>query len=71
MYNGLIVEELIKEDIINAVRDYEPRIEINGSNIQIIRTDRTVQIYIQYIIKETGEINEFNLELSHDDNPYA
>lgn len=71
MYNGLIVEELIKEDIINAVRDYEPRIQITGSDIDIVRTDRTVQIYIQYLIKETGEVNEFNLELSPEDNPYA
>lgn len=71
MYEGLIVEELIREDIINAIRDYEPRIEVTGSDIQIIQTSRTVQIYIQYVIKETGEVNEFNLELSPEDNPYA
>lgn len=70
MYNGIVVEPLIREDIINAINDYEPRIECNESDINIIRSGNTIGIYIQYNIKDTNEVNQFNLELSLEDNPY-
>lgn len=70
MYNGVIVEPLIKEDIVNAISDYEPRITCNSSDISIVQTGELVKIYIQYVIKDTDQVNTFNLELSHDDNPY-
>lgn len=70
MYNGVIVEPLIKEDIINAISDYEPRITCTSNDITILQSGDLVQIYIQYIIKDTNQVNAFNLELSHDDNPY-
>lgn len=70
MYNGVIVEPLIREDIINAISSYEPRISCNSNDISIIQTGNLVQIYIQYTIKDTNQVNTFNLELSHDDNPY-
>lgn len=69
-YNGVIIESLIKEDIMNAVQKYEPRIEMSTSNIYLEQDGRILRIYIQYTIKETGEVNEYNMELTTDDNPY-
>lgn len=64
------MEPLIKEDILNAVHKYEPRVTINSNDIFIEQNGRTVNIYLQYTIKETGEVNDYNLELTTDDNPY-
>ena len=64
------MEPLIKEDILNAVQKYEPRVNINSNDIFIEQNGRTVNIYLQYTIKETGEVNDYNLELTTDDNPY-
>ena len=70
MYQGVVVEALLKEDIINAVTAYEPRVEMSPSDITIVSDNTTVKIYIQYIIKETGQINEYNMEITAEDNPY-
>ena len=64
------MEPLIKEDILTAVQKYEPRVTINSNDIFIEQNGRTVNIYLQYTIKETGEVNDYNLELTTDDNPY-
>ncbi len=64
------MEPLIKEDILNAIQKYEPRVTINSNDIFIEQNGRTVNIYLQYTIKETGEVNDYNLELTTDDNPY-
>lgn len=40
------------------------------SDIELAQDGRILRIYIQYIIKETGEINTYNMELAADDNPY-
>lgn len=68
-YNGLIIEPILKEDIINAIEKYEPRISLNSNDITIVTENQEVQIYLTYEIKETGEINDYNLEISADDNP--
>lgn len=68
-YQGAIIEPLIREDILQAVSKYEPRIYMTESDIQLINNGTTLQIYITYTIKETGEINEYNLEISTKDNP--
>ena len=70
MYQGVVVEALLKEDIINAVTAYEPRVEMSPSDITIVSDKTTVKIYIQYVIKETGQINEYNMEITAEDNPY-
>ena len=69
-YNGVLIESLIKDDIINAVQKYEPRIEMSTSDIYLEQNNRVLNIYIQYVIKETGEVNDYNMELTTDDNPY-
>lgn len=68
-YNGLIVAELIKEDILDAVEKYEPRIIMTTNDITLVEDTNLLQIYLKYVIKETGEINEYNLEITPDDNP--
>ena len=69
MYNGVLIQKLIKEDIIEAVNKYEPRIFMNENDISIVQNQTTVDIYIQYEILQTGEINQYNLEITPDDNP--
>lgn len=68
-YNGIIVETLIKEDIVNAISNYEPRIIVKYNDITVVSENRLVRIYIQYEIKETGQINQFNLDITAMDNP--
>ena len=70
MYNGVLIQKLIKEDIIEAVNKYEPRIFMNENDISIVQNQTTVEIYIQYEILQTGEINQYNMEITADDNPY-
>lgn len=68
-YNGLIIGELIKEDILDAIEKYEPRITMNANDITLVENTNLLQIYITYTIKETGEINSYNLDITPDDNP--
>lgn len=70
MYNGVLIEQLVKEDILDAVAKYEPRIIMYADDIQLVQDYQTLYIYIQYEIKETGEINQYNLEITQNDNPY-
>lgn len=68
-YNGIVIEPLLKEDIIQAVEKYEPRITVQESDITIVFKDQIVYIYMMYEIKETGQINQYNLEITSEDNP--
>ena len=68
-YNGVIIDSLIREDILDAVSKYEPRIEMGMNDITIVKDINVVNIYIQYLIKESGEINQYNLEITSADNP--
>lgn len=70
MYNGVLIQELVKEDILNAVAKYEPRVIMYADDIQLVQDMQTLFIYIQYEIKETGEINQYNMEITQNDNPY-
>lgn len=68
-YNGIIVDTLIVEDILEAVDKYEPRITMSDSDIKIVKDIDKINIYIQYLIKESGEVNTYNLEVTPLDNP--
>lgn len=68
-YQGVIIAELIKEDIIDAISKYEPRIIVTSNDIVIEENINVVKIYIQYEIKDTGEINTYNMDITPDDNP--
>lgn len=69
-YQGVIIDELIKEDILNAVSKYEPRIKMTTDDITLVPDGNIMRIYIVYTIKETGEVNDYNMEITSDDNPY-
>ena len=69
-YNGVIIDQLIKEDIAQAINKYEPRIVVNENDVVIEKAIDVVNIYILYTIKDTNELNEYNMELTNDDNPY-
>ena len=68
-YRGVVLAELIKEDILDAVQKYEPRITMTTDDITIVNNINNIEIYLQYIIKETGEINKYNMEITPNDNP--
>lgn len=68
-YQGVIVESLIREDITSAIEKYEPRISMDTNDIVIDTDGNTVRIYINYTIKETGEVNQYNMDITSDDNP--
>ena len=68
-YQGVIVESLIREDITSAIEKYEPRISMDSNDIIIDTDGNTVHIYINYTIKETGEVNQYNTDITSDDNP--
>ena len=61
---------MIIEDIINALAKYEPRIIMTERDITIINDIQVLHIYMTYTIKETGEVNEYNLDIKPEDNPY-
>ena len=68
-YRGVVLAELIKEDILDAVQKYEPRIIMTTDDITIVNNINNIEIYLQYTIKETGEINNYNMEITPNDNP--
>ena len=68
-YQGVVINTLIIEDIMTAVEKYEPRVKMTPENIIIDQQTNYVGIYITYTIKETGEINTLNLEITDADNP--
>lgn len=68
-YNGVIVEQLIKEDILDAVEKYEPRITMTTNDIVLVVDVNTVHIFLNYTIKDTGEVNSFNMDVTPNDNP--
>ena len=69
-YNGLIVQQLVKEDILNAVSKYEPRITMTADDISIVQNVDRLSIYISYTIKDTNEVNQYNMDITTLDNPY-
>lgn len=66
-YNGVLIQSLVEEDILNAVEKYEPRITMTSSDIELVQEGRILKIYLQYTIKETNQVNEYNMELSLND----
>lgn len=64
-YNGVILSELCKEDIIEAASIWEKRCTINKDDITIIRKDRYVYIYILYTNVITGTVEELELNLDY------
>lgn len=64
-YNGVILADLCKEDIMEAASIWEKRCTINKDDIQIIRKNRYVYIYILYTNLITGTIEELEVNLDY------
>lgn len=64
-YNGVILADLCKEDIMEAASIWEKRCTINKDDIQIIRKGRYVYIYILYTNLITGTIEELEVNLDY------
>jgi len=69
-YNGIIIQQLVKEDILNAVSKYEPRITMTSDDITIFQDVDRLNIYLTYTIKDTNQINTYNMDITPMDNPY-
>lgn len=39
------------------------------NDIEIYKTTQVVHIFLQYTIKTTGEVNQYNLEIHPEDDP--
>lgn len=66
-YNGLIIEDLIKQDILDAVNKYEKRITMSANDIIIEHDVHTVKIYIQYTIKASNDTVNYYMEVNDKD----
>lgn len=58
-YNGLFLPELLKDDILEAVAKYEPRISMNASNVSIWQDGTTVRISLTYTSLITNTLESF------------
>lgn len=67
-YNGVIIQDLCKDDIIEAASKWETRCRISRENITIVQRDRVVNIYILYTNVLTGDIGELSMEVDSDGN---
>ena len=68
-YQGVVVAELIKEHILDAVSKYEPRITMTTNDITLVVDTNVIHIYLNYEIKATGEVNSYNMDITANDNP--
>ena len=58
-YNTLFLPELLREDILEAVAKYEPRISMRESNIDIWQDGKTVRISMTYTSLVTNKLESF------------
>lgn len=66
-YNCVIIQDLCKDDIIEAVKIWEPRCTIRKDDITIVRELRVLNIYILYTDVVTGAQDTLNLTFNLDD----
>lgn len=65
--NNYILHDSIVEEILTAVDTYEPAIYLSADDITITPHDNKVDISIAYYIKNTGELEIFELSLAKED----
>lgn len=67
--NDLILQDLVREDILTAVSLYEKRIEMTPSDVSIRSDLNYVYITLRYIVKKTGADGSFDLAMMRTDAP--
>lgn len=70
-YTDNVLFELIRSDIVDAVRMYEPRIYLETSDIDIIDDNTTVKITLNYYMRDEGEFNSFTLAVEREESAYG
>ena len=58
-YNNLFLPELLRNDILEAVAKYEPRVKMDSSNINIWQDGKTVRIVLTYTSLITNTLESF------------
>lgn len=68
---GMLLQDRIKEDIVNATFKYEKRVLLSEDDVIINENfgsdPNYIEIRVQYTIKETGEIDYIELSLNGED----
>lgn len=68
---GILLQDRIKEDIVNATFKYEKRVLLSEDDVIINENfgsdPNYIEIRVQYTIKETGEIDYIELSLNGED----
>ena len=59
--NDLILQDLVREDIVSAISLYEPRIKVKSEDIYIQSEDNHVYITINYTLNSTGTRGSYEI----------
>lgn len=65
--NDLVLQDLVREDILSAISLYEKRISVMSSGIEVTSDDNTVYVSISYTIIKTGTNGTFDLAMLRSD----
>lgn len=63
-YQGEVLYQLIKDDIVETLTNQDTRVDVDSSNIEIEEDGSTLHIKIRYNIRYTDYSNEFTLLVS-------
>lgn len=70
-YSDEILYELIRSEIVQAVRTYEKRIDLTESDVIVIDEGDKVSITLNYYVKDEAQFETFTLALERQDNSYG
>ena len=65
--NDFVLQDILREEIVDSVSKYESRVYITEEDINVVSELNLVSIYINYYVKSSGEIGEFNFSLLRED----
>lgn len=62
-HNTAILAEMIRSEIIDAIKTYEPRIEVTEDDIEITEDNNIVNINVRYFMKDEGTYMSYSLQM--------
>jgi len=65
--NDYVLQDSVQDEILKAVKYYENRVTMNESSITMINEDNKLTINLNYYVKKSGEIGEFELVMMKGD----